>query len=75
MFSFCSQKTLINSRKNAKYEEIMKKMRIFKFWNRSGDEKEKESMSLKKIPSCLYKGILRIKSLELNILVKKAKKS
>ena len=44
MFSFCSEKkTLINSRKNAKYEEIMKKMRIFKFWNRSGDEKEKES--------------------------------
>ena len=48
MFLFCSQKTLINSRKNAKYEEIMKKMRIFKFWNESGDEKEKEAMSLKK---------------------------
>ena len=26
----------------------MKKMRIFKFWNESGDEKEKEAMSLKK---------------------------
>ena len=26
----------------------MAKMRIFKFWNESGDEKEKESMSLKK---------------------------
>jgi hypothetical protein len=26
----------------------MKKMRIFKFWNEAGDEKEKESMSLKK---------------------------
>ena len=26
----------------------MAKMRIYKFWNRSGTEKEKESMSLKK---------------------------
>ena len=26
----------------------MKKMRIFKYWNEAGDEKEKESMSLKK---------------------------
>ena len=26
----------------------MPKMRLFKFWNEAGDEKEKESMSLKK---------------------------
>ena len=26
----------------------MSKMRMFKFWNEAGDEKEKESMSLKK---------------------------
>ena len=26
----------------------MSKMRIFKFWNEAGDEKEQESMSLKK---------------------------
>ena len=26
----------------------MPKMRMFKFWNEAGDEKEKESMSLKK---------------------------
>ena len=26
----------------------MKKMRLFKFWNEAGDEKEKEAMSLKK---------------------------
>jgi len=26
----------------------MPKMRMFKFWNESGDEKEKEAMSLKK---------------------------
>ena len=26
----------------------MAKMRVFKFWNEAGDEKEKESMSLKK---------------------------
>ena len=26
----------------------MPKMRIFKFWNETGDEKEKEAMSLKK---------------------------
>ena len=32
MFSFCSLKTLINIKKTVKYEEIMKKMRIFKFW-------------------------------------------
>tara|TARA_B100000085_G_C18236775_1_gene388226 strand:+ start:226 stop:507 length:282 start_codon:yes stop_codon:yes gene_type:complete len=28
--------------------EKMSKMRIFKFWNENGDEKEKEAMSLKK---------------------------
>jgi|TARA_Y100000287_G_scaffold173835_1_gene162189 hypothetical protein len=28
--------------------KIMKKMRIFKFWNENGDEKEKEALSLKK---------------------------
>ena len=26
----------------------MAKMRIFKFWNEAGDEKEKEALSLKK---------------------------
>ena len=26
----------------------MKKMRLYKFWNENGDEKEKEAMSLKK---------------------------
>ena len=26
----------------------MSKMRMFKFWNKNGDEKEKEAMSLKK---------------------------
>ena len=26
----------------------MSKMRLFKFWNENGDEKEKEAMSLKK---------------------------
>ena len=30
------------------HKKIMKKMRIFKFWNENGDEKEKEAMSLKK---------------------------
>jgi|TARA_B110000444_G_C18762043_1_gene558040 hypothetical protein len=29
-------------------ENKMAKMRIFKFWNEAGDEKEKEAMSLKK---------------------------
>ena len=32
----------------------MAKMRIFKFWNEAGEEKEKETMSLKK-QQCLYK--------------------
>ena len=48
MFSFCSQKTLINSQKTTILRKIMAKMRIYKFWNESGTEKEKESMSLKK---------------------------
>ena len=29
-------------------KKVMKKMRMFKFWNENGDEKEKEAMSLKK---------------------------
>ena len=29
-------------------QDFMKKMRLFKFWNEAGDEKEKEAMSLKK---------------------------
>ena len=32
--------------------KIMSKMRIFKFWNESGDEKEKEAISLKKVHTC-----------------------
>ena len=27
----------------------MSKMRLYKFWNENGDEKEKEAMSLKKV--------------------------
>ena len=34
--------------KKQKSEQKMAKMRIFKFWNEKGDEKEKEAMSLKK---------------------------
>ena len=30
------------------HKKVMKKMRMFKFWNENGDEKEKEAMSLKK---------------------------
>ena len=37
----------------------MAKMRIFKFWNEAGDEKEKESMSLKR-QLCLFKVILKM---------------
>ena len=73
MFSFCSQKTLINSRKNAKYEEIMKKMRIFKFWNESGDEKEKEAMSLKKAVMAVQ-GDYKDKIIGVEYISKKGKK-
>ena len=51
----------------------MAKMRKFLFWNRSGDEKEKEALSLKKAVMSVQDNF-KIKSLALNILVKKAKK-
>ena len=38
----------------------MAKMRLFKFWNEAGDEKETEQISLKKA-LCQFKVILKIK--------------
>ena len=37
----------------------MAKMRIYKFWNESGTEKEKESMSLKKVNHVGARGFQR----------------
>ena len=50
----------------------MAKMRKFLFWNESGEEKEKEALSLKKAVMSVQ-GDYKIKSLTLNILVKKVK--
>ena len=43
-------------------------MRMYKFWNEAGEEKEK-AMSLKKA-ACLFKVILKIRSLVLGNPVK-----
>ena len=48
----------------------MKKMRIFKFWNENGDEKEKEALSLKKAVMS-FKVITKIKLSECHIRAKK----
>ena len=47
----------------------MAKMRIFKFWNEAGEEKEKEAMSLKKATRSVQ-GDFKESQIALNILVK-----
>ena len=39
----------------------MAKMRLFKFWNEAGDEKEKEADKFKKRQLCQFNQILKIK--------------
>ena len=51
----------------------MKKMRIFKFWNESGDEKEKEAMSLKKAVMAVQ-GDYKDKIIGVEYISKKGKK-
>ena len=51
----------------------MRKMRIFKFWNESGDEKEKESMSLKKATMSVQ-GDFKDKIIGVEYISKKGKK-
>jgi len=51
----------------------MKKMRIFKFWNESGDEKEKEAMSLKKA-TISVQGDFKDKIIGVEYISKKGKK-
>ena len=51
----------------------MAKMRIFKFWNESGDEKEKEEMSLKKAVRSIQ-GDFKDKIIGVEYISKKGKK-
>ena len=51
----------------------MAKMRIFKFWNENGDEKEKESLSLKKAVMSVQ-GDYKDKFISVEYITKKGKK-
>ncbi len=51
----------------------MSKMRIFKFWNEAGDEKEKESLSLKKAVMSVQ-GDYKDKMISVEYITKKGKK-
>ena len=51
----------------------MAKMRIFKFWNEAGDEKEKESMSLKKAVMSVQ-GDFKDERIGVEFITKKGKK-
>ena len=51
----------------------MAKMRIFKFWNENGDEKEKESLSLKKAVMSVQ-GDYKDRFISVEYITKKCKK-
>ena len=51
----------------------MAKMRIFKFWNEAGDEKEKEAMSLKKAVMSVQ-GDYKDRFISVEYITKKGKK-
>ena len=51
----------------------MTKMRIFKFWNENGDEKEKESLSLKKAVMSVQ-GDYKDRFISVEYITKKGKK-
>ena len=51
----------------------MAKMRIFKFWNENGEEKEKESLSLKKAVMSVQ-GDYKDKMISVEYITKKGKK-
>jgi len=50
----------------------MSKMRLFKFWNANGDEKEKEAMSLKKATRAVQ-GDFKDKEISVEYISKKGK--
>ena len=50
----------------------MAKMRLFKFWNEAGDEKEKEEMSLKKAVRAVQ-GDFKDKFISVEYITKKGK--
>ncbi len=51
----------------------MSKMRLYKFWNENGDEKEKEAMSLKKAVMSVQ-GDYKDKMISVEYITKKGKK-
>ena len=51
----------------------MAKMRIFKFWNENGEEKEKEALSLKKAVMSVQ-GDFKDKMISVEYITKKGKK-
>ena len=51
----------------------MAKMRLFKFWNANGDEKEKEALSLKKAVMSVQ-GDYKDKMISVEYITKKGKK-
>ena len=51
----------------------MSKMRLYKFWNENGDEKEKESLSLKKAVMSVQ-GDYKDKMISVEYITKKGKK-
>ena len=51
----------------------MSKMRIFKFWNENGDEKEKEALSLKKAVMSVQ-GDYKDRFISVEYITKKGKK-
>ena len=55
-----------------KRKKIMSKMRIFKFWNENGDEKEKEEISLKKAVRAVQ-GDYKDKFISVEYITKKGK--
>jgi hypothetical protein len=55
-----------------KRKKIMSKMRIFKFWNENGDEKEKEAISLKKAVRSVQ-GDYKDKFISVEYITKKGK--
>ena len=62
----------VDTKIKMKRKKIMSKMRIFKFWNENGDEKEKEAISLKKAVRSVQ-GDYKDKFISVEYITKKGK--
>jgi hypothetical protein len=62
----------VDTKIKVKRKKIMSKMRIFKFWNENGDEKEKEAISLKKAVRSVQ-GDYKDKFISVEYITKKGK--